>query len=221
MYYHELGHLLRAIQHNSQVPKWILPDEQYLAEEILADQLAFGMIVLELRHAPKLKAIGFAGIAFAMSLVALQEFAEPPIDGKRKIKDATLRMARLLHWGQLSANLHAMTDADLALGEFYWSVFRQLLSLIDVVPAPVFLLLNQTAARPEGGWTFARNYMVRGCVFGQREKFLAALRRVNDSAKAQALREPRAQKALQVMAYVLRETAPLEPELGLRVGLGQ
>jgi hypothetical protein len=221
MYYHELGHLSRGAQSNRQVPKWILPEEQYLAEEILADQFAFGMIVLELRHAPALKAIGFAGIAFAMSLVALQEFAEAPIDGKRKIKNATLRMARLLYWGRLSAKMKTITNADLALGESYWNTFRQLLSRIDVVPSPVFSLLNQTAARPPNDWVVARNVIVRWCVFGQREKLAATLRRVRDSAKEQAAGEPRAQKALQVIAYVLKETAPLEPELGLRLGLEQ
>jgi hypothetical protein len=221
MYYHELGHLLRATQPNSQIPKWILPEERYLAEEILADQFAFGMIVLELRHAPQLKAVGFAGITFAISLVALQEFAEPPVDSKRRIKDSTFRMSRILYWAQQSVKLNAMSDTDVAVGEFYWKLFRQLLSRIDDIPSPVFSLLNQTAARPEGDWTVARNYIVRWCVFGQREKLFATLRRATNSAKAQGPCEPRASKTLQVMAYVLKETSPLEPELGLQAGLGK
>jgi hypothetical protein len=209
------------MQPNNSLPNWILPEERYLAEELVADQFALSMIVLELRHSPQLRPIGFAGITFAMSLVALQEFSEPPIDGKRTIKDATLRMSRILYWGRESVRLGAITEADLSIGDFYWNTFRQLLSRVGDVPSPVFSLLNQTASRPEADWAIARNYLVRWCVFGQRKKVVATLKQVINSAKKQAPREPRAQKALQMIDYVLKETGPLEPELGLREGLVQ
>ena len=96
---------------------------------------------------------------------------------------------------------------------------RALLSRINDIPSPVFSLLNQTSARPEGDWPVARDHIVRWCVFGQRDKLVATLRRVSESARVQAAREPRALKALEVIAYILKETAPLEPELGLRSGV--
>src|SRR5882724_2233192 len=98
IYYHELGHLALASNANKRKPTWLLPEEADVADEILADQFAFGMILLELRHHPEFKAVGFSGITFALNLIAAQEFADVQPDGKRRIKNAYLRMSRLLWW---------------------------------------------------------------------------------------------------------------------------
>jgi hypothetical protein len=221
VYYHEMGHLSASLRPQS-LPGWLLPAERYLADELLADQLAFAMVVLELRHARNLQPSGMAGMIFALGLEALREFADDSKGGdKRSTKDATLRVGRLLYWGKIAVAMGNLTQEALDLGTFYWQQLRDLLTRVQRIPSPVFSLLVQTADRPQADWMVARDHIAQWCAFGDRARVLRALRAIRQSAEAQAATEPRARRVLDVLAYVRRETETLEPELGLKAGLEQ
>ncbi len=220
LYYHELAHLMRQTSKPNAVPKWIVPGEEYLAEELAADQLALSMIVLEFRSHPGLQPVAVSGVALALGFLAIKEFAEREYDGgKRRTKNATLRMSRILYWVQLSIQLGGLTEEALQNGKLFWEITRGLLARVERVPSPIFSLVLQTADRPEVDWPTASNHLVQWCAFGNRDRVVDTIRKIRDSALGQVNREARAQRVLQVIRFILKDTSHLEPTLGLEAAL--
>jgi hypothetical protein len=214
IYFHELGHLSQSIEPGAAKPDWVLPDEQYLLPELLADQFAFAMVALRSHRDPDLEAVSMASISLAMSLVALQEFVDTEKANRRSIKDSVLRMGRLLYWGRLCAGSE-LTAQAVEVGGFYWELFRTLLGGVQDLQSPVFDVLRDAADGSRPGWATARNSITRWCAFGDRDRVAAALRKVKDRATAAANSYPTARTVLGVLDAILDDTRALEPELGL------
>jgi hypothetical protein len=102
-----------------------------------------------------------------------------------------------------------------------WESFTSLLREVDQISSPIFSLLKQTADRPREDWKTASNHILRWCVFGDRTKVLSTICRIRDSAMEQVSDEPRAQRVLDVISFLLSDTAHLEPTLGLHAALNQ
>lgn len=220
LYYHELGHMSRAAIDGIEAPDWLVPGEEELVEELVADQFALSMLSLELRHHSDLQPVGFSGVALALGFVALKEFAEIEYEGgKRKFKNAMLRMSRLLHWGRLTVELGALSQESIVNGELIWNITRGLLARVQKVPSPVSSLLIQTTKQPFSEWRTASNHLLQWCAYGDREKALSTVRNIRDNALRQANESLQAQKILEVIEFLLRDTACIEPTLGLRAAL--
>jgi hypothetical protein len=203
LYYHELGHLNHSL-FNNFTPDWLLPGEEYLVGELVADQFALTMLTLELRNHPQLQHVGFAGVSLALSFVALKEYAEVEYDGgKRRIKDATFRMHRLLYWGALSVQLGGMTAEAVEQGKFFWELFASILRKVDSIPFPIFSLFLQTVERPREEWRVASNYILRWCVFGDREKVFSVTQKIRESAVNNAAQQSKAQKVLELVEFLI------------------
>ena len=211
IYYHELGHL--ALQLDNDFP-WkfdLHPVEREFSEELYVDRFAFVMLTLENRSRADLQVTAMAGVAFAMSLIASQEFVNEKAFGS--IKGAVLRMGRILHWARLAVNMEELSPKALTVTEYYWRLFKTILQQIDNVPSPVFSLLRQTADRPQRDWDFARNQIVKWCAFGECSKVATTFNEVCRSAKDQIDKEA-ARKTLQIIYYILKAVQPIERSLG-------
>lgn len=216
LYYHELGHLMRA---SGRLPLDISLDsqEEPFAEEIYADQFALGMLVLELRNqSVDLQVVGFSGISSVVSLLALSEFARTEFTGDtRRTQGAVYRMGRLKYYAEhVGVADGYVSPQALRTMEWYWSQFADLLRMVDEVPSPMSALLQQTAARPKDEWRVARNEIVKWCAFGDCERVrsrFAELYRLAEVRSASGGNDG----ALKVMRFILDETRSLEPELGL------
>jgi hypothetical protein len=220
LYYHELGHLVRSLDTSIDVPDWIISGEEKMAEELIADQFALSMMVLELRRHADLQPIGFVGVVLALSFVALKEFSETEHeDGKRRTKQATLRMHRLFYWGALSVVAGGIAAEAVALGKAFWECLVSLLRQIEDIPSPLFSLLLQTAKQPKDDWGVASEQVLKWCTFGDRKKVLSTVRQIRDSAVRAAEKQPNARGVLEVLSFLLADTAHLEPALGLRAAL--
>jgi hypothetical protein len=217
LYYHELGHVMRAAG-SLPLEITLYPEEEPFAEEIYSDQFALIMLALELRRqSVDLQVVGFSGVAFAMSLVALSEFAKTESEvGKRSIKGAVYRMGRIKHyltriWQPEGA---VSIDAVKAM-EAYWTMFTDLLRMVDVIPSPIAAQLHRTATAPKEQWIYARDNIVKWCTFGNCERVRSGLAKVYDSASQQQ----QGGSIRDVITYIVSETALLEPEIGLRATL--
>lgn len=220
LYYHELGHAVRDLTRDTDPPSWILPSEEPLMHELVADQFALGMLTLELRHHAIWQPAGFSGVALAIGFVALKEYCEREYDGGvRRIKDAAFRMGRLLHWARISVDIGTLTEEAVAMGRLFWEQITGLLRRVERIPSPIFSLLLQTADNPREDWRVASNHLLKWCVFGDRTKVLTIVRNIRNSATAQAQAEARARRVLDVLEFILEDTAQLEPTLGLKSAL--
>lgn len=212
IYYHELGHLVLKLDAS---PVWrfdVQSSESEFAEELNADRFAFSMLTLETGSNPRAQVSAMVGIVFAMGLIASQEFVNEK--SFASIKGSVLRMKRLFHWGRLAASMGKLSPEALTVSTHYWRLFELLLRKIDNVPSPVSALLRHTADRPKSAWKLARNRVVKWCAFGECRRVTAALREVCISAKRR-IDSQKAKMTLQVIDYILGETARLEPQLGL------
>jgi hypothetical protein len=116
LYYHELGHLSQDLSTKQNLPNWIVAGEEYLVEELLADQFALSMLVMELKNHEDLQFVGFSGIVLALSFMALKEFSEKEYEGgTRRIKNAMLRMQRQFWWGGLSVKMGGISEEAILL----------------------------------------------------------------------------------------------------------
>jgi hypothetical protein len=218
VYYHEFGHVIRSLQKVPGRPDWLLDPEADLVEELVADQYAFAMIAVELHRHPDLQPYAFAGIVATLGLVALKEFAESDTgDGRRSIRGAVLRMSRLFYWARLARDDGYVTQEAIDVGQFYWRQITTLLRMIDTVPSPVSSLL-QKASESEADWPRARNTLALWCVFGDREKVLAAVRGLRDWALKQK-GDPNVTKLLRLIDYLRKEFAPIDDEIGLSAAM--
>ncbi|MCY3790552.1 MAG: hypothetical protein OXH63_17390, partial [Gemmatimonadetes bacterium] len=164
IYYHELGHLLL---NGSDDVLWrfaIEPIENELSEELYADRFALAMLILETRSNPEIQGTALAGVAFAMALIASQEFVDAKEEGS--IEWAALRMARLQHWARMAVDLNELSPRALDLLNFYWILFTKMLQQVENVPSPISALLRQTSGLQNSEWTMARDRMAKWCRFG-------------------------------------------------------
>jgi len=219
IYYHEVGHIAFSVP-NAWPPIEIRPEEEEFAEEIRADQIAMAMLATELRNqTPEVIFWGFRGISLAMSFMAAEEFVKPYKDGLRQIKGPVYRMARLRDWTRLNVEDGKLPPSALTGLQDYWDLFTELLRKVKLVPSPVFSLLRQTADRPQEDWIKARNEIVKWCAFGDRKSVIEAVTNVYRSALEHASSEPGARGVIRVVDFLQKQTASLEPELGLSEAL--
>ncbi|HEY0121768.1 MAG TPA: hypothetical protein VGC14_08400, partial [Rhizobium sp.] len=219
LYYHELSHLLSAST-AAKTPAWLVPGEEEIADELVADQFAMGMLALEVRNHKELQHVIFAGMAAALGFIALKEFAEQEYEGGvRRIKWSTYRMNRLLHWGRLVVKDGSIAREAVDFAEFYWSLLTSILRKVEHIESPIFLLLMQTAKRPETDWAVAANHVLCWCTFGDRSKVQTIIRDIRNSARMQAETNPCAKTVLLLIDYILANTRHCEPTLGLLAAL--
>lgn len=221
LYYHELAHLVAVDDGVTGRPAWVLPAEEYLAEELVADQYAFAFLAYELRSHPELQPVGYSGIALALSFMAAREFAACEYEGhKHRTKNATLRMERLLFWGRQSVRFDGITEEAVTWGQLIWDILRGLLARVQAVPSPVNALLGEALKAPRSTWRATSTQLLVWCAFGDRARLLGRLQQIFAGAVAQASTEPGAARFSELMDFILEDTAELEPELGLRSALG-
>ena len=48
-----------------ECPEWLVPGEEEVAEELVADRFAFALFNVELRNNPDLQPVAFAGLALS------------------------------------------------------------------------------------------------------------------------------------------------------------
>ncbi|AVA37414.1 hypothetical protein RN01_03965 [Cupriavidus sp. SHE] len=220
LYYHELGHVMRSAEGDTSRPSWLVPEEEYLVEELVADQFAFVMLTLELRRHPIMQPSGFAGIALALAFVAAKEFASTTYGGgRRTTKNATHRMHRLLFWAAKSAGMGVITEEAVAVGKCFWDASHGLFARVQSVPSPLFSLLLQTAMRPVQDWPTASLHILRWCAFGDRSKVVSTIRSIRDEAQRQASQHSRAEAVLKLIEFVLADTNCVRVPLGLAEAL--
>ena len=202
IYYHELGHLILNRSDDSSWRFPLEPVEEERSEEFYADRIALVLLILETRSDADIQVSALAGVAFAMALVASQEFVDAK--EKRSIKWAVLRMARLQHWARMAVDSNDLSPEALGLLNYYWNLYKKMLREVETVPSPVFDLLRQTSGRQNSEWTIARNHIAKWCSFGECRKVATTLNDVCESAK----RSPEsalAADALRVIKYILEE----------------
>jgi hypothetical protein len=218
IYYHELSHgLVRAGLLNSS-PTWILDQERYLAEELVADQSALSVLGVEVRHHPELQGDAMAGLAFAMGLAALRELSADHGDNILRAKDATLRMSRLLYWLQIAADQELVTKESVAMAQGIWDILRELFRHLTGLSSPVEALLNFARDGGDKEWVLARNHIVRWIAFGDRCRVFSALQRERNR-RCQAPDGGR-ERGITFLEYLCEQTRNIEPELKLRAALG-
>jgi hypothetical protein len=217
LYYHELGHLVRSTGAWTAEIKFY-PEEFPYAEEIYADQFACIMLALELRGEPSdVQVVGTSGIAFAVSLLALSEFAsgEAP-SGTRSTRVATYRMGRIRHYlGLLSDSEGANSRQSLVVMEEYWKRFTDLLRIVSAVPSPMELLMRETSHQPTEEWGVARDTVLAWCAWGNCDRVRSSFSAIYGKACEEASTAGNS-RMLDVMDFVLEQTGEFEPDLGLQ-----
>ena len=131
-------------------------------------------------------------------------------------------MARILHWGRMSAELGMLSAEAVTMAETQWGMFKELLGHVadaGPLPSPVFGILVQTSRRPRSDWYVARNYIVKWCAFGNCGQLADTLDAICNSALSQ-IEQPMAQRVLQVVEYVLEQAGPIDVFLELSEYLG-
>ncbi|HEY6235465.1 MAG TPA: hypothetical protein VIW69_10220 [Candidatus Elarobacter sp.] len=224
LYYHELGHLMAEHIDGSEHPSWMVPEEDDIIDELVADQYAFSLLMLELRSHPEMQVLASWAMVLAMALFAALEFAEAEqqFDAEhqtitRSVREAVWRKSRLFHWANVAVRQSDMTSEALQNAEFAWGLFDGLLREVDQVPSPVRSLLTEISQREAQQWEIATNYLLTWCTFGARRTVLSAVRTVRDDARND--QSVIADAVLRLIDFVLDDTRHLEPTLGLRDAL--
>lgn len=216
LYYHELGHLSQALN-AAGASLGLQPEEAPYAYEMIADQFALAMVMLELRNQSQdLQVVGMSGIAFAMALIASFEYTDTTYARDvRRIKGAVYRVGRLIYWSEGAARDGMIAPAAVTVMQQYWSSYTDLLRQVKAIPSPTMSLVATAASGTAEDRVLARNTIVKWCAFGDCARVRSHLRAAYRSARVAAVNNAEAARVVDVINAIISQTARLEPDLGL------
>jgi len=220
IYYHELGHVAHAQAQDHRLPCWLTTSEledPVLPYEMVADQLALSMLLLEFRNHKDLLIPGMAGVVLALGLITMKAYVEP--DGPEMMY-AVKRMNRLFDWAEKAKLLGDCTDEAITMAKHFWNSLFSYFGKLEgnPLPSPIYSLLRQTSEQPKSVWPAASGHVLKWCAYGNRAQVLTTLRSIRDQAVAQAGDE-KAKGVLEVIGFLVDDLRDVDPILGLRESL--